>query len=246
MAGENPVRRFALVAFALAVLLIAATVYAIAGSRHGLVSYIAAFTWLRWIAIGSTALIGPAVLIWLVSMRLPDTRSTVYSGVATLILFALSGTLIVNQAEPPPGPFINDITTDFEDPPRFEAVIPLRPAGSTPVEYAGAETAANQRQVHPDIEPISTALSPPAAFARALSVAQYLGWDVVAADSAKGIIEAVDTTTFFRFKDDIVIRVRADNAGSRVDLRSHSREGLTDLGTNAGRIKEYSAAFSGR
>lgn len=245
MAEASPVRRFALVAFALAILAIAATVYAIAGSRNGLVSYINAFTWLRWIAVGSTALIGPAVLIWLVSMRLPDTGATVYSGVATLILFALSGTLIVNRAEPPPGPFINDITTDLEDPPRFEAVIPLRPAGSTPAEYGGAHTATNQRQVHPDVRPIDTPLTPPAAFARALSLAQEMGWNIVAANESTGVIEAVDTTTFFRFKDDIVIRVRPAGAGSRVDLRSHSREGLTDLGKNAARIREYSAAFSG-
>jgi uncharacterized protein (DUF1499 family) len=245
MSGTSPVRRFALVFFALAVLLIAATLYAIAGSRNGLVSYVNAFTWLRWIAVAATALIGPTVLVWLVSMRLPDTRSTVYSGVATLVLFALSGTLIVNRAEPPPGPFINDITTDLDDPPRFSAIIPLRPAGSTPAEYGGAETAANQRQVHPDIGPIRTQLAPPAAFVRALAVAQEMGWDIVAADSSTGMIEAVDTTTFFRFKDDIVIRVRPGGEGSRVDLRSHSREGLTDLGKNAERINEYRAAFSG-
>jgi uncharacterized protein (DUF1499 family) len=245
MAPLSPVRRFALVAFALAILAIAATVSVIAGSRNGLVSYINAFTWLRWIAVGTTALIGPAVLVWLVSMRLPDTRATVYSGVATLALFALSGTLIANRAEPPPGPFINDITTDLDDPPRFEAVIPLRPASSTPVEYGGAETAANQRQVHPDIGPIHTQLAPPAAFARALALARDMGWNIVAADSSRGIIEAVDTTTFFRFKDDVVIRVRPADKGSRVDLRSHSREGLTDLGKNAERITEYRAAFSG-
>jgi uncharacterized protein (DUF1499 family) len=72
-----------------------------------------------------------------------------------------------------------------------------------------------------------------------------MGWNIVAANESAGVIEAVDTTTFFRFKDDIVIRVRPAGAGSRVDLRSHSREGLTDLGKNAARIKEYSTAFSG-
>ena len=52
-----------------------------------------------------------------------------------------------------------------------------------------------------------------------------MGWDLVAADAAAGRIEATDTTFWFGFKDDVVIRVRPANGGSRVDVRSLSRVG---------------------
>ena len=85
---------------------------------------------------------------------------------------------------------------------------------------------------------------PPAqAFAKALAVAEAMGWEVVGRDAAGGRIEAVDSTKWFGFKDDIAIRVRAADAGSpnlsRVDIRSKSRVGRGDLGTNAQRIRAY-------
>jgi uncharacterized protein (DUF1499 family) len=119
----------------------------------------------------------------------------------------------------------------------------LRPEGSNPVEYGGAEVAANQRAVHPEVQPIITELPQDQAFARALQVAEDMGWDIVAQNASTGVIEAVDTTTFFRFKDDVVIRARPNGQGSRVDLRSRSRVGLSDLGKNAARIMEYADKF---
>ena len=62
---------------------------------------------------------------------------------------------------------------------------------------------------------------------------------MVGRDAKAGTIEAVDTTKWFGFKDDIAIRVRADGAGSRIDIRSKSRVGRSDLGTNARRIRAY-------
>ena len=39
------------------------------------------------------------------------------------------------------------------------------------------------------------------------------------------------------FRDDVVIRVSAAGAGTRVDMRSASRYGLSDFGANAARIR---------
>jgi len=139
---------------------------------------------------------------------------------------------------------MNDITTDLDDPPVFDAVIALRPQASNSIEYGGAEMAANQRRIHPEVMPIQSTLAPAQAFARALTVAGDLGWNIVAENAGSGIIEAIDTTPLFRFKDDIVIRIRPAEQGSRVDLRSHSRIGLTDLGKNARRIMQFTAAFA--
>src|SRR5947207_1810213 len=61
----------------------------------------------------------------------------------------------------------------------------------------------------------------------------------IAVAAAAGTIEAVDTTKFFGFKDDIAIRVSATADGSKIDIRSKSRVGRGDVGTNAQRIRAY-------
>ncbi|MGZ4895356.1 MAG: DUF1499 domain-containing protein, partial [Candidatus Angelobacter sp.] len=49
------------------------------------------------------------------------------------------------------------------------------------------------------------------------------------------------TTFWFGFKDDIVVRIAADGNGSRVDVRSLSRIGKSDVGANARRVRDYLA-----
>ncbi len=85
--------------------------------------------------------------------------------------------------------------------------------------------------------------SPPdQAFERALATAKDMGWTVIEADKAAGRIEATDRTLWFGFFDDIVIRVTpAAGSGSRVDVRSLSRVGVSDLGANAKRIRAFLA-----
>ena len=81
---------------------------------------------------------------------------------------------------------------------------------------------------------------PPAeAFARALTTAERLGWEIVAQDADSGLIEATDTTFWMGFKDDVVIRLRPEGAGTRVDMRSVSRVGRSDIGVNAARVAGY-------
>jgi uncharacterized protein (DUF1499 family) len=92
---------------------------------------------------------------------------------------------------------------------------------------------------YPDIRPVTIAEPPDAAFKRALNVARDFGWQVVAAVPDEGRIEATDTTLWFGFKDDIVIRVTPSAGGSRIDVRSVSRLGEGDLGKNAARIRAY-------
>jgi uncharacterized protein (DUF1499 family) len=57
-------------------------------------------------------------------------------------------------------------------------------------------------------------------------------------------VEATDTTGWFGFKDDISIRVRPDPNGSRVDVRSVSRVGRSDIGANATRVRDFLARLS--
>ena len=140
-------------------------------------------------------------------------------------------------------PRIHDITTDTVDPPVFVSLLSRRGPKASPPEYDGAEAAAAQRRAYPDIGPIMLSVPAARTFDAALAAAGRMGWDVVASDRAAGRIEAIATTTVLRFKDDVVIRVREDGAGSCVDVRSKSRVGVGDLGTNARRIRAFLAAL---
>ena len=106
-------------------------------------------------------------------------------------------------------------------------------------EYAGEKIAKEQRSAYPDIRPVLVDAPPARAFERALAAARAMGWEIVDASPADGRIEATATTRWFRFKDDIVVRVAPDAARTRIDIRSMSRIGRSDLGTNAKRIRAY-------
>jgi uncharacterized protein (DUF1499 family) len=142
-------------------------------------------------------------------------------------------------------PDLHDLSTDLDEPPAFVALVPIRAADAAqnPPEYAGEATAELQRDAFPELETLQLAATPDAAFAAASQAVRELGWEVVAEDAAAGRIEATDTTAWFRFKDDVVIRIRAAGGGSAVDVRSKSRVGRGDMGTNAARIREFLATL---
>ena len=123
-------------------------------------------------------------------------------------------------------------------------MLALRPAHANSVEHDGAPLAARQRAAYPDVKPIVTSLRQHDAFRRALEVAEQLGWAIVAQEETRGIIEAVDTTSLLRFKDDVVVRIQPHEEGSRVDLRSLSRIGRADFGKNARRIMKFTKYFT--
>jgi uncharacterized protein (DUF1499 family) len=138
-------------------------------------------------------------------------------------------------------PSIHDITTDTTNPPQFVAAVAARAAAGArnPPEYDNV--AAQQRAAFPDIAPLVLNVSADQAFDRALAAARAMGWDILAAEKSQGRIEATATTRWFRFKDDVVIRVRPEGAGARIDVRSKSRIGQSDLGANARRVRAYIA-----
>jgi uncharacterized protein (DUF1499 family) len=101
-----------------------------------------------------------------------------------------------------------------------------------------------QRKAYPDIQPLRLTVAPNIAFERAKGAVEEMGWQIVREEPSAGRIEAVASTFWFGFKDDVVIRVSADGSGSRVDMRSKSRVGRGDLGTNAQRIRAYRQRLS--
>jgi len=140
-------------------------------------------------------------------------------------------------------PWLTDITTDPVDPPRFDTIARLRPRNANPIVYPGAAAAQLQRAAYPDIEPLQVSANPQQAYEAALAVITKHKWRVVdlrppqPTGRREGVIEAVARTPIMGFRDDVVVRIRFDNEGSRVDIRSASRYGRTDFGTNASRIR---------
>ena len=134
---------------------------------------------------------------------------------------------------------IHDITTDTENPPQFVALRALRLTTFNGPEYGGEKVAIIQKAAYPDIAPRIAGDPPARTFERALKAARDMGWQIVASIAGEGRIEATATTRWLRFKDDVVIRVTPEGGGSRIDVRSKSRMGRSDLGANAKRIREY-------
>jgi uncharacterized protein (DUF1499 family) len=139
-------------------------------------------------------------------------------------------------------PWIYDITTDPIDPPRYEALARLRPRDANPVTYAGLYAAEQQRAAYPDIGPLGTNAAAQNAYDAVLAVVNKHRWRVVDARAPQagrreGHIEAVARTPIMGFRDDVVVRIRAEPDGARIDARSSSRYGTFDFGTNAARLR---------
>ncbi len=142
-------------------------------------------------------------------------------------------------------PPIHDITTDWQNPPQFRAVLPLRAAQhANSTTYEGTKVSDLQRRAYPDIAPLSLALDSRKAFVSAFDTARRMGWTIVTADPHEGRIEASERSLWFGFTDDIVIRIEPAGNGSRVDIRSESRVGRSDFGVNAARVRAFLTKLS--
>src|SRR2546426_2954767 len=216
------------------------------GYRLGVIPLrIALLTVLRWGAYGGIAtLVVGLIGLGATLVRPKDRRRGVWLAATTLVLGAvlltIPGRFLLGPSRPP----IHDITTDTEQPPQYVAVLPLRATAPNPTVYGGEAIAARQREAYPDVKPLVLEMPPSRAFERALATVRAMGWQLVEADAATGRIEATDTTFWFGFKDDVVVRIRpTSTGGSRIDVRSLSRVGGGDVGTNAKRILAYLEAL---
>lgn len=190
--------------------------------------------------LGSTLLMIVFVLLLLLPRFAPWRQA-----VRQRALVALPGTLLLlSLTTGGDYPRIHDITTNTQDPPLFITAEQVRGEGANPLTIK-PDFIEQQLAAYPDLETLRSPMDIDAAFTRSLQVARDLGWEIYNEDRNKGIIEAVDTTAVMGFKDDVVIRVRGDADGAKVDLRSVSRVGLGDIGANAKRIRAFGEAFEG-
>ena len=211
------------------------------GYRIGLLSLASASTLLQWAAYAGVAAIAAAVVAGALAYR-RGARLAVAVAVAAFVGGVASWAVPFEWSRRARSAPMHDISTDLENPPAFEAILPLRGEPATSLDRP-AGVAAQQREAYPDLAPVVLPMPLEQAFTRALAAAQQDGWRIVTADQGTGRIEATDTTTWFGFTDDIVVRLTPWGAGTRVDVRSASRDREGDMGSNARRIRRYLAAL---
>ncbi len=170
-------------------------------------------------------------------------------GMAGAIMALCAGLLLaapvgyLRTADVPP---IHDITTDLANPPEFMALVDKRGEKANSLTHDADERAQLTRiqlKYYPEIKPLLVPGSPQEVFARALEVATLMGWQITGVDAAAHRFEATDRTFWFNFADDIVVTVKQAENGSRIDMRSVSRVGISDLGANAKRIMAFQEKF---
>lgn len=206
--------------------------------------------WSFWAAVAAVVL----GIIFLIFGRKSGRkwRPFLWAGLAVGICYAGWLANLASKAEPR----IHDISTDLADPPAFQ-LLTLRAdnldniPGADDPDMRGLSPQQRWRLVHQksysDIRSVRIAQAVPQVMAKAQRLAKARGWDVALYLPEQGRMEATETSRLFRFKDDIVLRVRLSEDGdeSIIDMRSVSRVGQSDLGVNAGRIKSFLADLSG-
>ncbi|MCG6872049.1 MAG: DUF1499 domain-containing protein [Gammaproteobacteria bacterium] len=206
-------------------------------TRADVWSLATAFQLLRWGAwLGAAGAAGCLLALVVSPKQRRATALLVPAFLAGLLAFAVPAAWRAEARRVPP---IHDISTDTANPPGFRAILPLRAGAPNPAEYGGEKIAAQQRTAYPQIQPLVLTMERAACYSRALSAARAMGWELVAEEPDSGRIEATATTLWFGFKDDVVIRLAQSDQSCRVDVRSVSRVGRSDVGANARRIRAY-------
>jgi uncharacterized protein (DUF1499 family) len=240
---DEPNSKLAVWSRRLALFSVVATLIAIIIVRAGLIEVLPGLVTvagaLAFAVLGILLALASFVTIWRLGFGgLGYAVTAIFIGAA---LLAYPAYLAAKAYTLPP---IYDISTDVLDPPAFDAVRRLRSRTTNPAQYAGLYAAEQQRAAYPDVTPLELSVPAQTAYDQALALVNKRRWLVLDARSPQpnrrdGRIEAVARTPIMGFRDDIVIRVRGVDESARVDMRSSSRYGSHDLGSNASRIRAF-------
>ena len=238
--AEEPASRLAIWARRLAVFSLPVVMLAIIIERAGLLEIEPVLaTFAAALAMAVIAIL--MALVALVSVwrhgieGLGAAITAILIGIALLAYPAYLGTKALRL------PAIADVTTDPIDPPRFETIGRLRSREANPVAYAGLYAAELQKSAYPDIGPLDTEVNAQAAYDATMAIIAKRRWQVINTHPPQpgrdGYVEAVARTPIMGFRDDVAVRIRALRQGAGIDVRSASRYGRHDFGTNAARIR---------
>jgi uncharacterized protein (DUF1499 family) len=241
--AEIRVSRLALWSWRAAVFAMPVIVLAVLLHRLGVLEYHVAYVLLAS-GLGIAALAGALaagafVVIW--NDGLKGFGKALLAFLAAVLLLALPA---FDAARGIGLPGIADITTDFVNPPRFAAIASSRPRGANAPGYPGDAAAEAQRVAYPAVRPVEFDASADEVFNQALALAVRRGWRILDSVAPRGgerdgYIEAVALTFVMGFREDVAIRIRPVEGGVRVDMRSASRYGMRDHGSNARRIEAF-------
>ncbi len=186
------------------------------------------------------------LVTFLMPTRRPGRAKAVIGTILALIVIIPIIHIIQSTHQYPP---INDLTTDTKNPPSFEYAQTL-PANRTRDMSYKQEMASIQEAapVYRNLAPLKLPGSPDDVYKRVEIIAgEFPGWQITRREPARHTVEGVATSTIFQFKDDFVIQVRPtpNDSGSLVEMRSKSRDGKGDLGTNYNRIESFFKALQG-
>ena len=214
-------------------------------TRLGVWTWMTGFKMVKWAFYTGAAGACIALLVVLASL-LPRWRKGIAIPIAALVVALVAVCVPYVVYKDAIGyANIHDITTDPFDPPVFVALAAERAKAPNGADYGGTKVAAEQQKAYPDIKSLILKASPQEAMQKAIDAARSMGWEIAATDTNAGRLEATATTTWFGFKDDVIVRIRPEAAGgSRVDVRSVSRLGDGDAGANAKRVREFLAKLA--
>jgi hypothetical protein len=225
--------------------------------KAGTISWLTILHGLRYGAFLGMAAGGIGVIAIIV--RLISGQGALALALVGLLLGGAAFGFVMNfRAQAGAVPPIHDITTDTENPPAFVAAIAAREAGVSvnPPEYVGdqpepGDTGRTIREAqlaaYPDLQSVFVDADRSYVFTASMAIVEEMGWDLLEANTQEGRIEATATTGWYGFKDDVVIRIEELPGGAiRVDVRSKSRVGVSDVGANAARIEAFLTALRER
>ena len=239
-AEKSIARKLVTLGFFLALLCALAAVFSGIGYQMKLWPFRTGFQIIKvsfWVSVA-------AVVVSLLGLAISrKTRSVVVMGVIGVLVGAITIYIPLSYKRMVDShPYIHDITTDTDNPPQFVVVASIRGPQDHPVTYDGPEVAAQQKQAYPDLKPLVVNVPAGKVFEAADQVVKDMGMDIVDASAPDLRIEATATSRLYGFKDDMVVRITTETDGStKVDVRSKSRVGRSDLGQNARRIREFLA-----
>jgi uncharacterized protein (DUF1499 family) len=221
-----------------------AGIFAGIGYRLDLWDYrdgIGALQYVAWLGVATSFGAGIAAIVGIATKRVGAIVVGCLALVIAATTFYIPWSLREVIRSVPP---IHDITTDFDNPPQFVHITGTRRKTDHPLSYDGPEVAALQKKGYPDIQPIVVKAPAENVFETSKQVLAAMGMEIIDAEPIQGRIEATDRSLLFGFEDDVVLRIVPQTDGTtKVDMRSKSRVGRSDLGINAGRVREFGAAL---
>lgn len=185
------------------------------------------------------------VVIWRTGMR--GARIALSGFFLAIVILAYPGFLTLRARQLPD---IHDVSTDSTDPPAFSrSATALAARADTLPADPTKSTREAQARAYPDIQPIFLGLDPEDAYDLVVKTAGGMGWKVVAdtppgGRTGLGHVDAVARTFVMGFPEDVTVRITPMTNQTRIDVRSVSRRGTHDQGSNASRIRNFAAALA--